>query len=119
MGGGKKNASLSFTAQKEHQGLLHNLRPRKHKAKKGWSVAALERFFFFTKFNLDLISWRIVFFWLGRCLHFVAHPVDLLDVGEDHLGVDPAVPHHGVHVVGGKEVRDASIAPNQLIISAN
>ena len=53
------------------------------------------------------------------CLHLVAHSVDLLDVGEDHLGVDPAVPHHGVHVVGGKEVRDASVAPKSFKISVN
>ena len=44
-------------------------------------------------------------------LHLVAHPVDLLDVREDHLGVDPVVPDHGVHVVGSEEVRDAGVPP--------
>ncbi len=43
----------------------------------------------------------------------VAHPVDLLDVGEDHLGVDPLVPDHGLHVVGGEEVGDARVAPEK------
>ena len=41
-------------------------------------------------------------------LHFlqlVAHPVDLLDVGEDHLGVDSALLHHAGHVLGREEVR--------------
>ena len=44
-------------------------------------------------------------------LHFlqlVAHPVDLLDVGEDHLGVDSALLHHPGHVLGCKEVRYSS-----------
>ena len=44
-------------------------------------------------------------------LHLVAHPVDLLDVRKDHLGVDPVVPDHGVHVVGSEEVRDAGVPP--------
>ena len=38
-------------------------------------------------------------------LQLVAHPVDLLHVGEDHLGVDPALLHHPGHVLGGEEVR--------------
>ena len=44
-------------------------------------------------------------------LHLVAHPVDLLDVGKDHLRIDPVVPDHGVHVVGSQEVGDAGVAP--------
>ncbi len=42
----------------------------------------------------------------------VAHPVDLLHVGEDHLWVDPLVPDHGLHVVRGEEVGDAGVAPD-------
>ena len=49
--------------------------------------------------------------WQQPLLHLVAHPVDLLDVREDHLGVDPLVPDHGVHVVGSEEVGDAGVAP--------
>ena len=44
-------------------------------------------------------------------LHFlqlVAHPVDFLDVGEDHLGVDSALLHHPGHVLGCEEVRYSS-----------
>ena len=48
-------------------------------------------------------------------LHLVAHPVDLLDVREDHLGIDPVVPDHGVHVVRSEEVGDAGVAPMYLI----
>ena len=38
-------------------------------------------------------------------LQLVAHPVDFLHVGEDHLGVHPALLHHPGHVLGGEEVR--------------
>ena len=38
-------------------------------------------------------------------LQLVAHPVDFLDVGEDHLGVDSALLHHAGHVLGREEVR--------------
>ena len=41
-------------------------------------------------------------------LQLVAHPVDLLHVGEDHLGVDPALLHHAGHVLGCEEVRYSS-----------
>ena len=41
-------------------------------------------------------------------LQLVAHPVDFLHVGEDHLGVDPALLHHPGHVLSGKEVRYSS-----------
>lgn len=44
-------------------------------------------------------------------LHLVAHPVDLLDVREDHFRIDPVVPDHCVHVVGSEEVGDAGVAP--------
>ena len=37
-------------------------------------------------------------------LELVTHPVDLLHVGEDHLGVDPALLHHPAHVLGRQEV---------------
>lgn len=43
-------------------------------------------------------------------LHFVTHAIDLLDIGEHHLGINPPVSHHGVHVVGSQEVRNARIA---------
>ena len=43
-------------------------------------------------------------------LHLVAHPVDLLHVGEDHLGIDSAVRHHGVHVLSRQEIGNASVA---------
>ena len=49
--------------------------------------------------------------WNGVILHLVAHPVDLLDVGEDHFGVDSGVSDHGIHVLGSQEVRDASVPP--------
>jgi len=45
----------------------------------------------------------------GMFLHFVAHPVDLLDVGEDHLGVHPGVSDHGVHVLRRQEVGNAGV----------
>ena len=45
-------------------------------------------------------------------LEVVAHPVDLLDVGEDHLGVDPVLGDHRHHVIGGQEVGDAAQAPS-------
>ena len=35
-------------------------------------------------------------------------PVDLLDIGEHHLGVEPPGADHLVHVVSGNKVRDAS-----------
>ena len=38
-------------------------------------------------------------------LKLIAHPVDLLDVGEDHLGVYPPLFHHPRHVLGSQEVR--------------
>ena len=41
-------------------------------------------------------------------LQLVAHPVDFLHVGEDHLGVDPALLHHPGHVLGCEEVRYSS-----------
>ena len=41
-------------------------------------------------------------------LQLVAHPVDFLYVGEDHLGVDPALLHHPGHVLGCEEVRYSS-----------
>jgi len=47
-------------------------------------------------------------------LHFVAHPVDLLNVGEDHFGVDSRVPDHCVHVLSGQEVRNASVPLSSL-----
>ena len=31
--------------------------------------------------------------------------LDLLYIGENHLGVDPVVADHGEHVLGGEEVR--------------
>ena len=40
-------------------------------------------------------------------LQLVAHSVDLLDVGEDHLGVDPPLLHHAGHVLRRQEVRHA------------
>ena len=46
-------------------------------------------------------------------LHFVAHPVDLLDVGEDHLGVHPGVSDHGVHVLRRQEVGNAGVPSRQ------
>ena len=46
-------------------------------------------------------------------LHLVAHSVDLLDVGEDHLGIDTLVADHALHVVGSEEVGDASITPGK------
>lgn len=49
----------------------------------------------------------------GRDSHLVAHPVHLLYVREDHLGVDTVVSHHGLHVVSGQEVGDTSISPEQ------
>ena len=41
-------------------------------------------------------------------LQLVAHPVDFLYIGEDHLGVDPALLHHPGHVLGCEEVRYSS-----------
>ena len=41
-------------------------------------------------------------------LELVAHPVDLLHVGEDHLGVDSVLLHHGGHVLCGEEVGHSS-----------
>ncbi len=53
----------------------------------------------------------------GICLHFVTHTVDLLHVGEDHLGIDSVVADHGVHVVGRQEVGDAGVtSKNKLNI---
>jgi hypothetical protein len=48
-------------------------------------------------------------------LHFVAHSVDLLDVGEDHLGIDAVVGHHRVHVVSGQEVRNSGVASERKL----
>ena len=39
-----------------------------------------------------------------RWLQLVAHPVHLLHVGEDHLGIYPLLLDHGGHVLGGQEV---------------
>jgi len=50
----------------------------------------------------------------GMILHLVAHPVDLLDVGEDHFGVDSGVSDHGVHVFGSQEVGNASVPLSSL-----
>ena len=44
-------------------------------------------------------------------LHLVAHPIDLLDVGEDHFGVDSGVSDHGVHILGSQEVGNACVPP--------
>jgi hypothetical protein len=44
-------------------------------------------------------------------LQLVAHAVNLLDVRKHHLGVNPLVPDHSLHVVGGQEVGDAGITP--------
>ena len=52
---------------------------------------------------------------LRPTLHLVAHPVNLLDVREDHFRIDPVVPDHGVHVVGSEEVGDAGVAPMYMI----
>ena len=46
--------------------------------------------------------------------HFVAHSVDFLYVGEYHLGVDSVVRDHGVHVLSGQKVGDASVASEKL-----
>ena len=35
-------------------------------------------------------------------------PVDLLNIGEHHLGVEPPGADHLVHVIPGNKVRDAS-----------
>ena len=35
-------------------------------------------------------------------------PVDLLDIGEHHLGVEPPGADHLVHVISGNKVGDAS-----------
>ena len=50
----------------------------------------------------------------GFCLHFVTHTVDLLDVGEDHLGIDSVVADHGVHVVGRQEVGDSGVPSEKI-----
>merc|ERR1719357_722899 len=39
-------------------------------------------------------------------LEFVAHSVDLLDVGEYQLGVNPTVLRHNLHIVGSQKVVD-------------
>jgi len=41
-------------------------------------------------------------------LEFVAHSVDLLDVGEYQLGVNPTVLRHHLHIVGSQKVGDSS-----------
>ena len=38
----------------------------------------------------------------------VIHVKDLLNIGEDHLGVDPLIVHHGEHVLRCKKVRHPS-----------
>ena len=69
-------------------------------------------FFVWTKRGMhDKTSRNIAYKDGNDTLHLVAHPVDLLDVREDHLGVDPVVPDHGVHVVGSEEVRNAGVPP--------
>ena len=52
----------------------------------------------------------------GLCLHFVTHSVDLLDVGEDHLGIDSVVADHCVHVVGRQEVGDSGVASEKNLM---
>ena len=47
--------------------------------------------------------------------HFVAHSVDLLDVGEDHLGINSVVGDHGVHVLSGQKVGNASVASGKKV----
>jgi len=47
-------------------------------------------------------------------LHLVAHPIDLLDVGEDHFGVDSGVSDHGVHILGSQEVGNACVPLSSL-----
>jgi len=41
-------------------------------------------------------------------LEFVAHSVDLLDVGEYQLGINPTVLRHYLHIVGSQKVGDSS-----------
>ena len=41
------------------------------------------------------------------CLQFVAHPVDLLDVGEHHLRIKSSLLHHAGHVLRCQEVRNS------------
>lgn len=41
-------------------------------------------------------------------LHFVAHSVNLLDIGKYHLGINPLFRNHVVHVVSCKEIRNTS-----------
>ena len=44
-------------------------------------------------------------------LHFVTHAVNLLDVGEDHFGVQSVVCDHSFHVIGSQEIRNTRVPP--------
>lgn len=65
--------------------------------------------------SIEVLNVKAHWVWQGT-LQLVAHPVNLLDVGKYHLGVNPLVLHHGLHVVGGQEVGDAGITPKIVYI---
>jgi len=44
-------------------------------------------------------------------LELIAHAVDLLYVGEDHLRVDSLICHHSFHVLGCEKVGNAGESP--------
>merc|ERR1711936_1300829 len=44
---------------------------------------------------------------MTELLKLIAHPVNLLNVGEDHLGVYPPLLHHPRHVLRRQEVRNS------------
>ena len=67
-----------------------------------------EQLYYFAWNSLLQKIYKIIQILVIKVLQLIAHPVDLLDVRKDHLGIYPPLLHHSWHVFCRQEVGNSS-----------